>query len=44
LVTTLTEAQTVSHADLADLYRRRWQAEVCQPEYPSSAHLYQFAA
>jgi hypothetical protein len=28
LVTTLTEAQTVSHADLADLYRRRWQAEL----------------
>jgi hypothetical protein len=28
LVTTLLDAETVSGADLADLYRRRWQAEL----------------
>jgi len=28
LVTTLTDAAAVSQADLADLYRRRWQAEL----------------
>lgn len=28
LITTLTDADTVSGADLADLYRRRWQAEL----------------
>jgi hypothetical protein len=28
LITTLTDAQAVSGADLADLYRRRWQAEL----------------
>jgi hypothetical protein len=28
LITTLTNAETVSGADLADLYRRRWQAEL----------------
>jgi hypothetical protein len=44
LVTTLTDAQAYPAADLAELYRRRWQAEVYQPEYPSSALLYQPAA
>jgi hypothetical protein len=28
LVTTLTDGKSVTHADLADLYRRRWQAEL----------------
>jgi hypothetical protein len=28
LITTLTDAQAVTGADLADLYRRRWQAEL----------------
>jgi hypothetical protein len=34
----------VSGSDLAELYRARWNAEVYQPECPSSASLYQLAA
>ena len=40
LVTTLTDAQVYPGADLADLYRRRWQAEISHPDYRSSKPLY----
>jgi hypothetical protein len=44
VVTTLTGAELYPADNIADLYRRRWQAEVYQPECPSSAGLYQLAA
>jgi hypothetical protein len=31
-------------AKIVELYDLRWQIEVYQPEYASSAHLYQLAA
>jgi IS4 transposase len=40
LVTTLLDAQTYGAADLAELYRRRWQAEIFHPHYTSSDILY----
>jgi putative transposase len=40
LVTTLTDAEAVTGADLAELYRRRWQVEMSHPDYPSSDRLY----
>jgi hypothetical protein len=44
VVTTLVDAATVTAADLAALYRARWQVEVYQPQCPSSRRLYQLAA
>ena len=44
VVTTLLNAKKYRREEIADLYRRRWQVEVYQPEYVSSAHLYQLAA
>ena len=40
LVTTLLDAAAYPASDLAELYRRRWQAEMFHPHYPSSAGLY----
>jgi hypothetical protein len=40
LVTTLRDPVAYPAQDLAALYRRRWQAEMCHPHYPSSARLY----
>jgi hypothetical protein len=40
----MTNDRQRSAAALVELYSLRWQIEVYQPEYPSSAHLYQFAA
>jgi hypothetical protein len=39
-VTTLTDTAAVSGADLAGLYRRRWQAEIDQAGCGSSGSLY----
>jgi Transposase DDE domain len=44
LVTTLCDAEAYPLLELAGVYHARWQAEVYQPECPSSAHLYQRAA
>ena len=44
VVTTLLDAGSYSKGEIEALYKRRWQAEVCQPEYLPSAHLYQTAA
>jgi Transposase DDE domain len=44
IVTTLLDVEEASASDLAELYRARWNAEVYQPECPSSASLYQLAA
>ncbi len=44
LVTTLLDTQQYPAAEIAALYRRRWQAEVYQPECASSSRLYQLAA
>jgi hypothetical protein len=44
VITTLVDTQEFPSDEIAELYRRRWQAEVYQPEYPSSARLYQLAA
>jgi hypothetical protein len=44
VVTTLMDAQQTTKEDLATLYRARWNNEVYQPEYPSSAPLYQVPA
>jgi putative transposase len=44
VVTTLTDARRYTRDDLAELYHRRWLAEVYQPECTSSAGLYQLAA
>jgi hypothetical protein len=44
VVTTLLDAEEITPNDLAQLYRARWNAEVYQPEYASSAPLYQLAA
>jgi hypothetical protein len=40
LVTTLLDAGIYTKKDLADLYRRRWEAEMSHPDYPSSDALY----
>jgi DDE superfamily endonuclease len=40
----MTNDRTLSARDVVELYSLRWQIEVDQPEYPSSAHLYQLAA
>jgi hypothetical protein len=42
--TSLLDDVAYSKEDIAALFRRRWQAEVYQPEYISSAQLYQLAA
>jgi len=42
LITNLT-VKAASAIRVAELYRQRWTIEVCQPEYPSSARLYQLA-
>src|SRR5262249_53610368 len=44
VVTTLTDARAYTKDDVAELYHQRWLVEVYQPEYPSSARLYQVAA
>jgi hypothetical protein len=44
IVTTLVDATEYSADELATLYRRRWQAELYQPDCTSSALLYQVAA
>jgi hypothetical protein len=40
LVTTLLDAEAVTREDLADLYRRRWQAEIFHPDHRPSNGLY----
>ncbi len=40
VVTTLLDADIYTKKDLADLYRRRWEAEMSHPDYPSSDGLY----
>jgi Transposase DDE domain len=40
VVTTLLDADVYTKKDLADLYRRRWEAEMSHPDYPSSGGLY----
>jgi Transposase DDE domain len=40
----MTNDRQRSAAAIVELYSLRWQIEVHQPEYPSSAHLYQVAA
>ncbi len=44
IATTLLNADEFTRDDLAQLYRARWNAEVCQPECNSSAILYRLAA
>jgi hypothetical protein len=44
VVTTLTDAAAYSQEEITALYRQRWHVEVYQPEYTSSAGLYQLAA
>ena len=44
LLTTLLDAQQHPAKRLIVLYHERWEGEVYQPEYVSSAHLYQLAA
>jgi hypothetical protein len=39
LVTTLVDAAVYGVADLAALYRQRWQGEISQPHYGSREHL-----
>jgi hypothetical protein len=44
IATTLTDAQTYSTEDIAQLYGFRWNSELYQPDCTSSALLYQVAA
>jgi hypothetical protein len=44
VVTTLLDSEQYPPEEIALLYRRRWQAEVYQPECTSSLRLYQLAA
>jgi len=44
IITTLTDPVAFPKEMLAQLYRRRWQAEVYQPDCTSSARLYQLSA
>lgn len=44
LLTNVMDSTRLSLALAGQFYRWRWQNEVYQPEYPSSAHLYQVAA
>jgi hypothetical protein len=44
VATTLLEPSEAPADEIADLFRARWHAEVYQPEYLSSARLYQRAA
>jgi hypothetical protein len=44
VATTLLDVDEFTMDDLAQLYRARWNAEISQPEDPSSAHLYHVAA
>lgn len=43
VVTTLFDGEEFPAEEIGELYRRRWQAEVYQAEYASSARLYQLA-
>jgi hypothetical protein len=43
-ITTFLDPKAYTLADIVALYHQRWNAEVYQPEYPSSAPLYQVAA
>jgi hypothetical protein len=40
LVTTLLDPAAYPAKDLAELYRRRWRADMRHPHYPSSDDLY----
>jgi hypothetical protein len=40
IATTLLDADEFTKHDLAQLYRARWSAEICHPNYRSSASLY----
>ena len=44
VVTTLADARRYTRDEIAELYHRRWLAEVYQPQCPSSSRLYQLAA
>ena len=44
VVTTLLDPAAYPTEDILDLYHERWHVEVYQPEYASSARLYQLAA
>ena len=44
VITTLIDDAEYTKQDIAQLYGFRWNSEVYQPEYPSSARLYQLAA
>ena len=44
LVTTWLSPEVYAVADLADLYRVRWQVEISQPPYDSREHLSPAAA
>jgi hypothetical protein len=39
VVTTLLDAREFPKADLANLYRQRWQAEISQPHYGARERL-----
>jgi hypothetical protein len=40
VVTTLLDDDEYDKEEIADLYRQRWQVEICHPHSPSSASLY----
>jgi hypothetical protein len=40
VATTLLDADEFTRDDLTQLYRARWNAEICHAHYPSSNHLY----
>jgi hypothetical protein len=44
IITTLLDQERYPARSIAELYGYRWNCEVYQPEYMSSAHLYQLAA
>lgn len=44
LLTSVVSTRRLSDRQVCDLYRLRWGIEVSQPDYPSSAILYQLAA
>ena len=39
-MTTPADAEVYPLVELAELYRRRWEAEMSHPDYPSSDSLY----
>lgn len=44
IITTLTDADEYTREEIAELYGFRWNSEVSQPDYASSAGLYQLTA